>query len=410
MRVLGGLLILSALVSMGYAASQLCKSECSVPFKTLGCYKDEEVPKRRLPHYILNDRDPSIPNYSGIKINWYDWNNYMQDFACRCAKKAKAMGYDLFGLQFYGECWAGNSHLHMPRREDKASGCIQDDYKQCGAWNRYCIGHQWYNAVYKIEQERCEVEFERVGCYRDNHFSNARPLSRYALNDRDPHHPRFSGKLIDWRSWDVYVPDFACRCAKKARELGSNFFGLQFYGECYTGHNGDKGNWYARDGPKHTCVNNCYGKCKSYDKFCVGEHYTNAVYRIAGPCEIQIKEMGCYKETTSNRRLLKTQIINAIDPTSEHFVGQIISSHKWIKDFSHFLCSCARKVQEKGYRYFGVNSIGSCWSGTASDQYGTLGASSECYQGKKDTPCTSGDKVCAGWNKHTNFVYEIVHK
>ena len=51
-------------------------------------------------------------------------------------------------------------------------------------------------------------------------------------------------------------------------------------GECYTGLMADKGHMYARDGEQTTCVNNCYGKCKSYDKFCVGEHYTNAVYRI----------------------------------------------------------------------------------------------------------------------------------
>lgn len=29
--------------------------------------------------------------------------------ACRCAEKAKANGYKVFGLQFYGECWSGPS-------------------------------------------------------------------------------------------------------------------------------------------------------------------------------------------------------------------------------------------------------------------------------------------------------------
>jgi len=51
------------------------------------------------------------------------------------------------------------------------------------------------------------------------------------MNDRDVFHDTFSGKLIDWKNWDVYVPDLACRCAKKAMENGWTFFGLQFYGE-----------------------------------------------------------------------------------------------------------------------------------------------------------------------------------
>ena len=31
-----------------------------------------------------------------------DWNNYMQGFACRCAKIVKSKGWKVFGLQFYG--------------------------------------------------------------------------------------------------------------------------------------------------------------------------------------------------------------------------------------------------------------------------------------------------------------------
>ena len=47
--------------------------------------------------------DPSISNYGGRKIDWFNWNVYMPGFACRCAKKAKELGYDVFALQFYGE-------------------------------------------------------------------------------------------------------------------------------------------------------------------------------------------------------------------------------------------------------------------------------------------------------------------
>ena len=34
---------------------------------------------------------------------WVNWENYLPGFICRCAKKAKELGYDLFGVQFYGK-------------------------------------------------------------------------------------------------------------------------------------------------------------------------------------------------------------------------------------------------------------------------------------------------------------------
>lgn len=52
---------------------------------------------------MLNERDKTSKVYGGRVINWRDWNNYMQGFACRCAKIVKAKGYKVFGLQFYGK-------------------------------------------------------------------------------------------------------------------------------------------------------------------------------------------------------------------------------------------------------------------------------------------------------------------
>ena len=75
------------------------------------------------------------------------------------------------------------------------------------------------------------VAFEKIGCFKDNHIVSARPLPEYLTNDRDPKIATYSGQRIDWRNWDVYVPDFACRCALKAKEKNYTFFGMQFYGE-----------------------------------------------------------------------------------------------------------------------------------------------------------------------------------
>lgn len=76
---------------------------------------------------------------------------------------------------------------------------------------------------------KCSLPYEKVGCFQDRHRS-PRPLPSYLMNDRDVFHENFSGKRIDWKNWDVYVPDLACRCAKIAQEKGMTFFGLQFYG------------------------------------------------------------------------------------------------------------------------------------------------------------------------------------
>ena len=45
-------------------------------------------------------------------IDWNDWENYLPGFVCRCAKKAKDLGYDLFGVQFFGKCY---SYKHPSR-------------------------------------------------------------------------------------------------------------------------------------------------------------------------------------------------------------------------------------------------------------------------------------------------------
>ena len=85
---------------------------------------------------------------------------------------------------------------------------------------------------FSLVDTTCSLQYEKVGCFRDRH-RNPRPLPNYLMNDRDVFHKRFSGKLIDWKNWDTYLPDLACRCAKKAQEKGMTFFGLQFYGQLF---------------------------------------------------------------------------------------------------------------------------------------------------------------------------------
>ena len=76
-----------------------------MPFKLVGCYKDSQKKSGRpLPELLFTDRDPKSKVYSGIPVNWGEWDNYMADLVCRCSKAAKAKKYSHFGIQFYGKC------------------------------------------------------------------------------------------------------------------------------------------------------------------------------------------------------------------------------------------------------------------------------------------------------------------
>lgn len=82
-----------------------------------------------------------------------------------------------------------------------------------------------------VDTSCSDLAFEKIGCFKDNHIVSARPLPEYLSNDRDPKIATFSGQRIDWRNWDIYVKDFACRCAKAANERNYTIFGMQFYGK-----------------------------------------------------------------------------------------------------------------------------------------------------------------------------------
>ena len=86
--------------------------------------------------------------------------------------------------------------------------------------------------VIVIHLDICSVRFERIGCFNDKRDSS-RLLPSYLLNDIDEQLQSFSGQLIDWENWYEHLPDFACRCAKRALEKGWRLFGIQFWGEIY---------------------------------------------------------------------------------------------------------------------------------------------------------------------------------
>ena len=89
-----------------------------------------------------------------------------------------------------------------------------------------------YAYVIVIHLDFCSVKFERIGCFNDKKDS-PRLLPSYLLNDKDEQLQSFSGQFIDWENWYEHLPDFVCRCAKRALEKGWRLFGIQFWGKNY---------------------------------------------------------------------------------------------------------------------------------------------------------------------------------
>ncbi|KAL9957679.1 hypothetical protein ACROYT_G034603 [Oculina patagonica] len=377
-------------------------SNCVVPYKARGCYQDS--PSRVFKEQVLNERDPKSKVYGGRKIEWMDWNNYMPGFACRCAKIVKAKGYTVFGLQFYGECWSGAPGTYDLNKLAPKSSCVGDDYKECGKLDRTCIGEQWTNFVFELVPD-CDLDFERIGCFKDNKKA-PRPLPDYIMTDRQKNLKIYSGQSIDWRNWDVYLPSFVCRCAKIAKEKGHATFGVQYYGECWSGLNGEQ--TYSKLGESNNCQDKCFDACKPYEKYCAGKNYANAVYRLAdAPCEITYQPVGCHGEDPSNRAFTK-ELLNEVKPYRPAFNGVIMEfGNNWQQGFTRFLCRCARAAQLKGYSMFGVHDHGECWSdGSAEQNYNKHGPSDKCFQNFNQT-CPQGSDACAG-GAEANFVYQIV--
>ncbi|XP_031550039.1 uncharacterized protein LOC116287487 isoform X2 [Actinia tenebrosa] len=397
---IGLFMILSVLVEGKWKCS-----ECKIQYKAVGCFKDDG--QRPLPREILNERDVTSKVFGHRMIDWYDWDNYIAGFACRCAAKAKSLGYKVFGLQFFGECWSGpdaKSYKAVGKADNKK--CTGNEYKTCSPFSRHCVGQQFTNFIYEIVPD-CDIPIESLGCYSDRHIKGARPFPNYVLTDRvdSTRGDIFTHVLLDWRNWDTYMPQLACRCAKKAKSLGHTTFGVQYYGECWTGNNADY--TYDRDKSSKNCIDKCYEPCKPYEKYCSGKQFANYVYRLSGPevpCELNTTPLGCFAENPSSRAL-GVEIQNEIDPTSRVFRGNVFEIKEWDKQFPSLLCRCARAAKQKGFSVFGVYNNATCWGGPdGHSTYNKHGESSQCIKGTE--PCPGNSVKCAGGDKSI-FVYKV---
>jgi len=236
-RSSGGIVAPNFCVGLDTPQQKECKiKDCAPAFRTtnmspsypLGCYND--IPSRRVPNYIANFIDD------------YNKRGNATEIIERCAMIAETKGYDYFSLQYHGECWAGNA----------AVGSTY--YKSGVAHNcKNGIGGSGTNFVYKIGSPEVHTQLYHVvklGCYGDN-MINPRPMPVLVDNYRES---------LKWTQ-EGYAEVIA-RCAYATRRRGWGYFGIQYYGECWSGEGSE--NTYHQCGVSDRCVNGLGGEFANF--------------------------------------------------------------------------------------------------------------------------------------------------
>ena len=92
------------------------------PMRNLGCYHDKTRPLKNIYKNIRND------------IDWFDMKKTVMD----CAKAAKENGYQVFGVEYYGECWSSKQAKDIYNKDGQSNAC----------WNG--VGKEWTLQVYEL--------------------------------------------------------------------------------------------------------------------------------------------------------------------------------------------------------------------------------------------------------------------
>jgi len=127
-----------------------------------------------------------------------------------------------------------------------------------------------------LPPQTCERTWKKVGCFNDRVVPD-RPLVNELVNIRDPTNPAWNGFLMEWAppQYAKSLHALACECYRLTKERGHRYFGLQFWGECWSGPALN----FHRDGPSTKCVNSAYQACDVESQIeCVGKAFTNYIY------------------------------------------------------------------------------------------------------------------------------------
>ena len=111
-----------------------------------------------------------------------------------------------------------------------------------------------------------DIPYKDIGCYADK-AGSIRPLPEMLFSDE-------AKRKSD--SWEEFLPDLICSCAKAAKEKTYSYFGIQNLAECWSGPNSQ--DTYAMDGASNQCQSTVplvpANSSKAIDNFetCVGDN------------------------------------------------------------------------------------------------------------------------------------------
>ncbi len=165
-----------------------------------------------------------------------------------CVAAAKAKNFAYAGLQYRGECWAGNTlGYKLVSDSDCNMKCSADSSEMCGG--------SWRNSVYSAAAVPAPAPVASyVGCYTD---SSTRALPTQ----------------LAWSNATVET----CVAAAKAKNLA--YAGLQYSGECWAGNT---------LGYDLVSDSDCNMKCSASSSETCGGSWRNSVYSTAGTTTVAV--------------------------------------------------------------------------------------------------------------------------
>eukprot|EP00112_Aurelia_sp_Birch-Aquarium-sp1_P014794 Seg3210.1 transcript_id=Seg3210.1/GoldUCD/mRNA.D3Y31 product="Zinc metalloproteinase nas-6" protein_id=Seg3210.1/GoldUCD/D3Y31 len=114
----------------------------------------------------------------------------------------------------------------------------------------------------------CGFPMKKIGCYQDAYPNRALP--DLLVSNRH---------LISWKKYDESLVKVLCDCAKRTKNKGNTYFGLQYYSECWSGPGNIPFGIY---GTCNRCLNGKFETCSDKDeKPCAGRGFTNYVYKLS---------------------------------------------------------------------------------------------------------------------------------
>ncbi|XP_047137853.1 uncharacterized protein LOC100198704 isoform X2 [Hydra vulgaris] len=125
----------------------------------------------------------------------------------------------------------------------------------------------------------CERDYYKMGCFKEFHDPTTHSL---LITDKDDQSESYQGFELDWDKMKESIHSIACRCSKKSKEEGYDFFYIIHWAECWSSKKLNVINDIGKQSQRSSkCFNANFLECDDkHPEECVGgsEEKTNAVY------------------------------------------------------------------------------------------------------------------------------------